>query len=151
MRIMVLGAALALAACGGTSEEEQAALVENAVENAQAIAENVAIVGEARDEAAAAPSRDEWVGKWIGVEGMVLTIEKNAARPSHYRLTNQWGTDRDASGVFEGYATKRGIAFIRPDGAKELTPGDGDATGLKWLAGKGDCLIVAPGEGYCRD
>ena len=30
-------------------------------------------------------------------------------------------------------------------------PTDGDATGLKYLAGKKDCLTVEPGEGYCRD
>ncbi len=30
-----------------------------------------------------------------------------------------------------------------------LRAGDGEATGLKWLADK-DCLIVATGEGYCR-
>jgi hypothetical protein len=28
---------------------------------------------------------------------------------------------------------------------------NGDETGMKWLAGKTDCLTVKPGEGYCLD
>jgi hypothetical protein len=54
-------------------------------------------------------------------------------------------------GEFDGVATEKGIAFNRPDGAKELVASDGDATGLKYLAGKKDCLTVTTGEGYCRD
>jgi hypothetical protein len=27
---------------------------------------------------------------------------------------------------------------------------DGAGTGMKWLADKTDCLVVAPGEGFCR-
>ena len=35
--------------------------------------------------------------------------------------------------------------------AETAVPGNGDAAGLKYLAGKQDCLVVKPGEGYCRD
>ena len=66
------------------------------------------------------PPTDSWVGKWIGVEGLHLTIAKDD------------------------------IAFTRPDGPQQLRAGDGAATGLKWLADKKNCLIVATGEGYCR-
>ena len=97
------------------------------------------------------PPTDQWVGKWIGVEGLHLTIAKDdSIGRGHYLLTMQYGLDADDAGTFKGEATEDGIAFIRPDGPQLLRAGDGAATGLKWLADKKDCLIVATGEGYCR-
>lgn len=152
MRLLVLGAAALAAGCGGMSNEQEAALVENAVANAEAQAENATAFGKAAEKARQAPNRDAWVGKWIGVEGLVLTIEKDpGGSVGRYRLTNKWSLDDNATGTFDGVASEKGIAFNRPDGAKELIATDGDATGLKYLAGKKDCLTVAPGEGYCRD
>lgn len=151
MRVLLVVAALMVAGCGEKVDNaQQAALVENAIANAQAIAEN--ITQEARRErvAARAPERDAWVGKWTGVEGLTLTIEKGD-RPGLYRITNKWGLDDDMTGTYRGFATARGIAFRRPDRRVHLEAGDGAASGLKWLEGKKDCLIVAPGEGYCRD
>jgi hypothetical protein len=38
------------------------------------------------------------------------------------------------------------------DGVREsLRATDGAGTGMKWLAGKTTCLVVRPGEGFCRD
>lgn len=151
MRWWAIGAALACAGCGGgMTNEQQAALVEKALAHAEAAAQNAAEIAE-KAEKAAMPNHDDWVGQWVGVEGLTLTIEKDPAEPGHYRLTNRWSLDEDAIGKFDGVATARGIAFTRPDGAKELVATDGEATGLKWLAGKKDCLTVTPGEGYCRD
>ncbi|MEA9988222.1 lipoprotein [Pseudomonas sp. RTS1] len=97
------------------------------------------------------PPTDKWVGKWVGVEGLHLTIAKDdSIGRGHYLLTMQYGLDADDAGTFKGEATEDGIAFIRPDGPQLLRAGDGGATGLKWLADKKDCLIVATGEGYCR-
>ena len=97
------------------------------------------------------PPTDKWVGKWIGVEGLHLTIAKDdSIGRGHYLLTMQYGLDADDAGTFKGEATDDGIAFTRPDGPQLLRAGDGAATGLKWLADKKDCLIVATGEGYCR-
>ena len=45
----------------------------------------------------------------------------------------------------------RGLRFTRNDVADTAVHTNGDATGLKNLAGKQDCLTVKPGEGYCRD
>jgi hypothetical protein len=152
MRLWVIGAAALVSACGGMSNEQEAAIVENAVASAEAAAENATAFGEAAEKAKSAPNRDAWVGKWIGVEGLVLTIEKDPGGSlGRYRLANKWSLDDEASGTFDGVATAKGIAFNRPDGAKELVASDGNATGLKYLAGKKDCLTVAPGEGYCRD
>lgn len=99
----------------------------------------------------ATPPTDQWVGKWVGVEGLNLTIVKDdSIGRGHYILTMQYGLDADDSGTFKGEAAEDGIAFTRPDGPQLLRAGDGEATGLKWLADKKDCLIVATGEGYCR-
>lgn len=155
MRLWAVGTMLAgaatLAGCGEMSNEQQAALVENAVANAQAIAENVTAEAEKAEKAAEAPSRDTWVGKWTGVEGLVLTIEKDPAGPGRYRLINTYSLDPGATGTFAGIATHEGIAFTRPDGARVARATDGSATGLKYLDGKKDCLTVTVGEGYCRD
>ena len=97
------------------------------------------------------PPTDQWVGKWTGVEGLHLSIAKDdSIGRGHYLLTMQYGLDADDSGTFKGEASEDGIAFTRPDGPQLLRAGDGAATGLKWLADKKDCLIVATGEGYCR-
>ena len=152
MRVIVcVGVAVLLAGCGAKLDNAQeAALVENAIANAEAAAQNV--TREARREILAerAPERDAWVGKWIGVEGMVLEIAKGDA-PGRYRITNSWSVDAGDSGTFNGRASEDGIVFRRGETRVELVAGDGDATGLKWLAGKKDCLIATPGEGYCRD
>lgn len=95
---------------------------------------------------------DKWVGKWIGVEGLHLTVSKDdSIGRGHYLLTMQYGLDADASGTFKGEAGEDGIIFNRPDGPQVLRAGDGAATGLKWLADKKDCLVVNTGEGYCRE
>ena len=100
----------------------------------------------------ATPPTDKWVGKWIGVEGLNLTIAKDdSIGRGHYLLTMQYGLDADDSGTFKGEANEDGISFTRPDDPQQLSAGDGEATGLKWLADKKDCLIVDTGEGYCRD
>ena len=93
-------------------------------------------------------SQDRYVGRWKGVEGMYLTVtEKPDGRG--VALDMQW--DLDNKGKFDGSVTAEGLRFTR-GGAQEIAvPSDGDATGLKYLAGKKDCLTVKPGEGYCRD
>ncbi len=152
MRLLLwMGAVALLSGCGGElSNDQQAALVENAIANAEAVAENV--TAEARRDRLAerAPERDGWIGKWTGPEGMVLEIAKGDA-PGRYRIANKWNLDQAEPATYAGRASARGIVFRRGDARIELVAGDGDATGMKWLAGKTDCLIVAPGEGYCRD
>ncbi|NVF14205.1 hypothetical protein [Vreelandella maris] len=95
---------------------------------------------------------DQWVGRWIGVEGLFLEISKDEPEgPGHYLLHMRYGLDDDQIGTFEGQATAEGIRFNREGGPQLLSAGDGEATGMKWLLEKEDCLIVATGEGYCRD
>lgn len=100
------------------------------------------------EDSATAPHRfASWAGKWTGVEGMYVTIA--AAEPGKYKLEMQ--SDLDTKGTYDGEDSEHGIKFKR--GAEELSlrQGSGDETGLKYLAGKKECLIVKQGEGYCRD
>jgi hypothetical protein len=73
------------------------------------------------------------------------------ATAGHYSLKMQYGTDTEMSGTFEGVGTPEGIAFVRPDGTHVLRASTGEETGLKYLGGKTDCLMVKVGEGYCRN
>ena len=147
---------LALGACG--TAERTADQVGNGADTAADALANAgdglaSATGNAAEDlgntaAAAAQGHDAWVGRWTGVEGTYLVISK-AALPDHYRLEMQYTLDD--KGKYDGTGTAEGIAFTRPDGKQVLRASDGDATGLKWLAGKKDCLTVKSGEGYCRD
>lgn len=96
---------------------------------------------------AAAKTEADYLGRWIGVEGMYLTV---TSKPSGgVAMDMQW--DLDNTGKFDGSVTAEGLRFMRKGIAETAVPSDGDATGLKYLAGKKDCLTVKPGEGYCRD
>ncbi|KQN35352.1 hypothetical protein [Sphingomonas sp. Leaf38] len=90
----------------------------------------------------------DYTGRWIGVEGMVLDITRTTT-PGRYTLAMQW--DLDNKGTFDGIASGDTITFDRGGIRETLRPTNGDATGLKYLFGKTDCLTVKPGEGYCRD
>ncbi len=104
------------------------------------------------DDAAADPATAphrfaSWAGKWTGVEGMYATI--TPTEPGKYRLEMQ--SDLDTKGSYDGEDSEHGITFKRGGQGLSLHRGSGDETGLKYLAGKKECLIVKPGEGYCRD
>ena len=87
-------------------------------------------------------------GRWIGVEGMYLDVTPTG--PTTASLKMRWGLDADMEGRFPATVTRDGLRFTRDGETLLLRPSDGDATGLKWLAGKKDCLTVATDEGYCR-
>ena len=88
-----------------------------------------------------------WAGKWTGPEGTYVTI--TPALDGKVSLEMQ--SDLDTKGSYGGTATADGISFMRGEETLLLKPAIGDETGLKWLAGKKDCLMVKSGEGYCRD
>ena len=95
----------------------------------------------------AAKVEADYLGRWTGAEGMYLVV---ASKPGGgVTLDMQW--DLDNKGTFDGSVTAEGLRFMRNDVAETAVHTDGDATGLKYLAGKQDCLTVKPGEGYCRD
>jgi hypothetical protein len=88
-----------------------------------------------------------YLGRWTGVEGMYLVVAPKTG--GGVTLDMQW--DLDHKGTFDGSVTAEGLRFMRDGKAETAVHTDGDATGLKYLAGKKDCLTVKPGEGYCRD
>lgn len=116
----------------------------------------IAATPSAKDSAAAenatAPARPEakveadYLGKWIGPEGLVLDVKRKPG--GGVTIVNQWSLDD--KGTFDGSVTAEGLRFMRKGEAVTASPGNGDATDMKWLAGKKNCLIVKPGEGYCR-
>jgi hypothetical protein len=87
---------------------------------------------------------DNWVGTWQGPEGTYLHLEKQEVG---YRLVI---ASLDGPREFHAVAVDQLLQFERDGVTESLHAGDGKGTGMKWLAGKRDCLIVKPGEAYCR-
>lgn len=145
---LTLLAALALTACARPAPETPS---DNTLTSAgatdRAVANAALPTPSPTPSAVAGPDEAAYLGRWIGVEGMVLDVTRNPA--GGVRLDNQW--DLDNRGTFDGSVTAEGLRFTRRGVAEMAVPSDGDATGLKWLAGKQRCLTVKPGEGYCRD
>lgn len=109
---------------------------------------DTAATDESAMDPATAPHRfASWAGKWTGVEGMYVTI--TPSEPGKYKLEMQ--SDLDTKGTYEGNDSEHGIKFKRGTEELSLRRGNGDETGLKYLAGKKECLIVKEGEGYCRN
>jgi hypothetical protein len=100
---------------------------------------------EQSDAAGAPPATDRWLGRWTGPEGTYLDIAGTAGA---YEITIQ---DLDRARMFAGSARGDHIEFQRDGTLEFLTATSGDETGMKWLAGKANCLTVKRGEGYCRD
>jgi hypothetical protein len=88
---------------------------------------------------------DTWAGRWNGPEGTYLTI---AGADGVYEITIK---DLDAARTFGGSAAGNRIEFRRDGVEESIRATNGDGTGMKWLAGKTNCLTIKLGEGYCRD
>lgn len=144
---MILAAPMALALLAGCEKAEAPAPAETTTTEVPVETAPPAETGEAADAAAAPHRFASWAGKWTGVEGMYVTI--TPAAPGKYSLEMQ--SDLDTNGRYEGSDSEHGIQFTRGGESLSLTRASGDDTGLKYLAGKKDCLIVKTGEGYCRD
>jgi hypothetical protein len=90
---------------------------------------------------------DAWIGKWLGVEGLVLDIQP-AGEPGHYVLSV---TLLDGTNSYDGVADGDMIRFIRNGRPESTRAATGAETGLKWLADKQNCLMIREGEGFCRE
>ena len=140
MRYSILAMAVLTAACErGEPPAPDDAVTANATD---------AISHDAAPPPPSATRNRNYVGRWIGVEGMVLDVAAGAA-PGRYRLTMQY--DLDHRQTTEAMLKGDALAFTRDGRSLTLRPTDGKATGLKYLAAEHDCLTVASGEGYCRD
>ena len=138
---VILAGAAALVLLTGCEKAEAPAPAETATTEAPVDA------AATEEPAAAAHRHAAWAGKWTGVEGMYVTI--TPGEPGQYKLEMQ--SDLDTKGTYDGRDSDGGIAFTRGAETLTLAASTGDATGLKYLAGKKDCLKVKDGEGYCRD
>lgn len=90
---------------------------------------------------------DAWTGKWTGPEGLALDIQPGAA-PGRYTIAV---TLLDGTNSYEGAAERDVIRFTRNGEEETIRAATGDETGLKYLAGKQDCLMIEQAEGFCRD
>jgi len=150
---MILASAAALVLLAGCEKAEAPAPAETTTTEVQdetmpAETTDTAATDEAATDPATAPHRfASWAGKWTGVEGMYVTI--TPGEPGKYKLEMQ--SDLDTKGTYDGQDSEHGIKFKRGGQDLSLHRGNGDDTGLKYLAGKKECLIVKEGEGYCRD
>lgn len=88
---------------------------------------------------------EQWLGRWNGPEGTYLDI---SGTPADYRLTI---ANLDGPRRFVGRAQGSKIVFVRDGVVESVSATDGEATGMKWLLDKQNCLTVRSGEGYCRD
>jgi hypothetical protein len=91
---------------------------------------------------------DAFIGRWTGPEGLVLDIRPRpdaGERRYDIAITLLDGTEHHV-----GRPKLEAIVFDRNGRDASIRAGTGNDTGLKWLAGKRDCLIIQPGEGFCR-
>ena len=145
---MMLTGAMALALLTGCEKAEAPAPTDTPTTTEEVPVETVPAEGAEAIDPATAPHRfADWAGKWTGVEGMYATIIPTD--PGKYKLEMQ--SDLDTKGTYDGEDSEHGIKFKRGSEELSLRRGSGDETGLKYLAGKKECLIVKEGEGYCRD
>jgi hypothetical protein len=91
------------------------------------------------------PSTDAWVGRWTGPEGTYLDINGGDGR---YLLII---ANLDGPRRCSGEAQAGAIVFDRDGKAWTIHATDGPGTGMKWLMDQTNCLVIAKGEGYCRD
>ncbi len=87
---------------------------------------------------------DRLVGRWTGPEGTFVDVTPAG---DAYRLVIR---SLDSLSAYTGEATGEGIAFTRAGVPCRLDPRTGRETGLTGLLDEETCVVVAPGEGYCR-
>lgn len=90
-----------------------------------------------------APAGD-LLGKWDGPEGTYLNLSQSADK---FIIEIQ---DLDTRHTYEGSAIDNQIEFRRNGQIEKIRKGSGVDTGMKWLNGKQNCLVIKSGEGYCR-
>lgn len=84
-------------------------------------------------------------GRWAGVEGTYLNVAKKGEKYS-VEIKNL-----DKAETFEGTAKSNTIEFTRKGKTETIKTATGDETGMKWLAGEKNCVVITKGsEGYCK-
>lgn len=92
----------------------------------------------------------DWKGLWAGPEGLFVFI--TLTEPGEYELEMMGETDDMKDNIrIQGKDAEGGIAFERAGKTLILHSVTGEETGLKWLDGMKNCLMVEEFEGFCRD
>lgn len=132
-----------LAAC--SAETSQPDTVDEQTQSA--VAESGApVIPQSASAAASTAAQPAYAGRWMGVEGTFMTITPQTGNAYQVVIT-----DLDGPKTYAGTLQADGLHIERNGTPRVIVPGDGEATGMKWLAEKSDCLVVAANEGYCRD
>ena len=88
---------------------------------------------------------DTLVGKWPGVEGTYLEVEKKGDK---YEIEIK---NLDGSKKYEGTAKGDVIEFSRNGKTETIKAATAEETGMKWLKGEKSCVVITKGsEGYCK-
>jgi hypothetical protein len=88
---------------------------------------------------------DTLVGKWPGVEGTYLEVEKKGDK---YEIEIK---NLDGSKKYEGTAKGDVIEFSRNGKTETIKAATAEETGMKWLKGEKNCVVITKGsEGYCK-
>jgi hypothetical protein len=138
-------ALLALAACSpatpsdGTTTGESPASSMTAAEAASLMAST------SMADLSSVNRADAYVGKWTGPEGTAMTITP-AGDDFDVVIRNL-----DGPRTFKGTLHEDGLHIERDGKTLVIHSGNGEDTGMKWLADKQTCLVVDANEGYCRD
>lgn len=142
-----LAGLLALSACSKSVDEVKAPVPEAREHTLTPLGSQASAAGPASSSPSGSDtaSTDRWTGQWNGPEGTFLRLSGGQGR---YDITIQ---DLDGPKPYQGRAVDDHIEFERQGKLETLRATDGQATGMKWLDGKKDCLTVRAGEGYCRD
>jgi hypothetical protein len=138
---------LSLTACSPKPTAEEVAAAQ-AVSASASSSNSSAMTSAASEAASSAVSNmadiSSFSGEWAGPEATFLKITPVG---STYAISI---TNLDGTRNFTGTAVQGGLSFERDGTMLLIHRGTGVQTGMKWLADKQDCLIVAPNEGYCR-
>lgn len=88
----------------------------------------------------------QWPGRWNGPEGTYLDLGFNADGNVSVVIA-----DLDGPRNFKGRLVDETVQFSRRGKVEIIRAASGHDTGMKWFLDKKDCLVIRPGEGYCRD
>ncbi|CAN5462616.1 hypothetical protein BH11PSE7_BH11PSE7_36180 [soil metagenome] len=88
---------------------------------------------------------DKWMGKWMGPGETYLTLEPQGNK---YLITIR---SNESLSTYEGRPATHRITFERFSVKESIRPGSAKEAGVAALADKSDCLVVKPGEAYCKE
>ena len=142
---LAMAAVLALAACSPkpTPGEVTASQSSESAAMSMTAAEAASVAAMQADSSSSLG--EVYTGKWTGPEGTSLTITP-VGKAFDVVIQNL-----DGPRTFSGTLKDDGLHITRDTIPLVIHKGSGQETGMKWLADKSDCVIIAPNEGYCRD